>query len=243
LAQEHPVFDRPQTVKLPLTAAVFASGSGSNFQSLLDVEPRGAPWRIRLLITDREGAGALERAARAGVPSRVIPVRGRPDADVASDTMSALENAGVEVIFLAGYLRRLPQPVVHAFRGRILNVHPALLPEFGGHGMYGRHVHEAVLASGRTTSGPSVHFVDEEYDSGAVLAQWPVPVEPGDTPELLAARVLEAEHRVYPLAADRLCRALAAGQRPTTFPPPAGSATARDAEHLQSLFDETFPVQ
>lgn len=230
-------------MKLPLRAAVFASGSGSNFQSLLGVQARGAPWRIVLLISDREGIGSIERAARAGVETRVIPVRGRSDEEVAADTVGALGDAGVQVIFLAGYLRRLPQPVVHEFRGRILNVHPALLPEFGGHGMYGRRVHEAVLESGRTTSGPTVHFVDEEYDSGAVLAQWPVPVEPGDTPELLAARVLQAEHRLYPLAADRLCRALAAGQRPTTFPPADATATSRDAEHLQTLFDKTFPAQ
>lgn len=201
----------------PLRAAVFASGSGSNFQALLDAEGAGGddhPWRTVLLVSDREGAGALDRAGHAGVDTRIIPVSRRDPDQVAAETLAALESAGVEVIFLAGYLRLVPGPVVEAFPRRILNIHPALLPAFGGKGMWGRHVHEAVLEAGCRVTGPTIHFVSEAYDEGSILAQWPVPVLTGDTPETLAARVLKTEHRLYPAAAAHLCRALRAGEAP-----------------------------
>jgi formyltetrahydrofolate-dependent phosphoribosylglycinamide formyltransferase len=206
----------------PLIAAVFASGGGSNFQSLLDHQATDPPWRIGLLVSDREDSGSLERAEAAGVPRRVIPTKGRSPEDVAGETMAALEECGVQVIFLAGYLKLLPPPVVHAFAGRIINIHPALLPSFGGKGMWGMNVHRAVIESGVRLSGATVHLVDEEYDRGRILAQWPVPVLPGDAPETLAARVLAAEHRLYPLAADHLCRALAEGREPGPVVLPGG---------------------
>jgi phosphoribosylglycinamide formyltransferase-1 len=224
-----------ESPRLPLAAAVFASGSGSNFQSLHDAESRGAPWRIRLLVSDRDGAGALERAWRAGIDARVVPVTGRPSDEVGRETLELLNAHGIEVIFLAGYLRLVPAAVTQAFRRRILNIHPALLPAFGGKGMYGRRVHEAVLAAGSAFSGATVHFVDERYDEGTTLAQWPVPVEPGDTPESLAARVLQLEHLLYPLAAARLCRALAAGADPVPLAP------AESGESLETHFQDAFP--
>ncbi|HEX9885207.1 MAG TPA: phosphoribosylglycinamide formyltransferase [Longimicrobiales bacterium] len=209
-----------ETDGIHVNAAVFASGSGSNFQALLDREGQGATWRTRLVISDREGAGVLDRARAAGIPARVVPVGGRLAEDVETEILAALGDAGVGVIFLAGYLRLVPAGVVGAFPRRILNVHPALLPAFGGKGMYGRHVHEAVLAASARISGPTVHFVDERYDEGSIVAQWPVPVLPGDTPETLAARVLEAEHLLYPLAAEHVSRAVAAGREsgPLTIP-------------------------
>lgn len=206
-----------------LRAAVFASGGGSNFQALLDHEARAgddAPWRTVLLVTDRP-CGARARAEAAGVEVREIPVSGRPGEEVAAETVAALEGAGVDVVFLAGYLRLVPAPVVSRWRRRILNVHPALLPSFGGKGMWGRHVHEAVLASGTRITGPTVHFVDEAYDEGRILAQWPVAVHTDDTPETLAARVLEAEHRLYPRAAAHLCAAVLRGADPLPLDPPA----------------------
>jgi phosphoribosylglycinamide formyltransferase-1 len=118
---------------------------------------------------------------------------------------------------LAGYVKLVPVQVVARFKGRMLNIHPALLPAFGGKGMYGQRVHAAVLAAGVRESGASVHFVDEEYDRGAVVAQRRVPVLDGDTPASLAARVLEIEHQLYPAAVDRVCEALAAGREPTTL--------------------------
>lgn len=197
-----------------LVAAAFASGGGTNLQALLDHRPDVPLWRFGLLVADRDGIGALGRARRAGVPTRVVPTEGRAPADVAAETLAVLEEHGVEVVFLAGYVRLVPPQVVARFRRRILNIHPALLPGFGGKGMWGHHVHEAVLASGARLSGPTVHFVDEEYDRGSIVGQWPVPVLPDDTPETLAARVLKVEHRLYPLAADHVCRALAEGREP-----------------------------
>jgi formyltetrahydrofolate-dependent phosphoribosylglycinamide formyltransferase len=189
------------------------------------MEPRGAAWRTVLLVSDRDDAGALDRARLAGVETRVIAVKGRSPEDVERETLEALRGAGVEVIFLAGYLRLVPPGVVRAFRRRILNIHPALLPSFGGKGMYGMHVHRAVLGAGVRVTGPTVHFVDERYDEGTVVAQWPVPVLPDDTPETLQARVLAAEHRIYPLAADHLARCVTEGREPGALELAGGAFT------------------
>ena len=198
---------------MSIRIAVFASGGGSNLQALLDHfdgEDRGAG--IELVVSDRAEAGALERARRVGVATRVIEVAGRPGAAVAADTLDVLESARIDLVALAGYVRLVPPDVVRAFAGRIVNVHPALLPAFGGQGMYGARVHRAVLEAGCRVSGPTIHLVDERYDEGRILAQWPVPVFPGDSPESLAARVLRAEHRLYPVAVEWLAGVLAAGR-------------------------------
>lgn len=208
---------------MSVPAAVFASGGGTNLQALLDYEAEQgerAAYRIRLVVSDREGAGALERAEGAGREARIVPVAGRSRDEVADETLDLLREMEIEVIFLAGYLRLVPPPVVAAYRRRILNIHPALLPAFGGKGMYGEHVHAAVLESGARLSGVTVHFVDEEYDQGTILAQWPVPVEAGDTPESLADRVLRVEHVLYPMAAEHLSRAVGRGEVPRPFSPP-----------------------
>lgn len=207
----------------PVPVAVFASGSGTNAQALFDRERQGAAWRTRLLVSDREDAGALERARRAGIPARVVPVKGRPAREVEQATLAALEEVGVRMILLAGYLRLVPGAVVRTFRRRILNIHPALLPAFGGRGMYGRHVHEAVLASGARVTGATVHLVDERYDEGTTLAQWPVPVRADDTAETLARRVLGVEHCLYPLVAQHAARAVA-DDRPVDPVPMDGPA-------------------
>lgn len=197
----------------PLDVAVFASGGGTNFQALLDHQKEEGFWRIALLIMNREG-GAAQRAHDANVPVRIIPTHERPDDDVATETIGALDEHGIDVILLAGYLRRIPSEVVDRYRGRMLNIHPALLPDFGGAGMYGRRVHEAVVEAEVNTSGATVHFVDHEYDDGAILGQWQVEVLPADTPEALAERILRVEHRLYAAAIDHLCAALLEGRRP-----------------------------
>lgn len=195
------------------TAAVFASGSGTNLQALLDTfGADGSPdpaVRIGLVISDRPGIGALERAEAAGVATRVIPPKeyGDPE-DFTEALLAALGEHHVELVTLAGYLKLIPEAVVRTYRGRIINIHPGPLPTFGGSGMYGHHVHEAVLAAGVAISGPTIHFVDERYDTGPIIAQWPVPVLDGDTPDSLAARVLRYEHRLYPA----VLRALASGE-------------------------------
>ena len=216
----------------PVHAAVFASGSGTNLQALLDHETVDGPYRIVVVISDRGGAGALERAEAAGRMARVIEVRNRPPEDVASETLALLESLEVGAIFLAGYLRLVPSAVVSAFRRRILNIHPALLPDFGGEGMFGKHVHEAVLASGAKVSGATVHYVDEEYDTGTIVGQCPVQVLPGDDAPSLAARILNVEHRLYPIVAEHVCEAWADGRVPGPFtlsPGELGSALEQNA--------------
>ena len=176
------------------------SGGGTNLQALLDELPRGVPSaRVAHVVSSRPDAGALERARRAGVPTTVLADPG--DAD---ELLRAL--AGADVVVLTGYMKRVPPAVVARFRLRMINIHPALLPGFGGAGMYGRRVHEQVLATGAAISGATVHYVDEEYDHGPIIAQWPVPVRAGDTPETLAARVREVEHRLLPLVVTELAR-------------------------------------
>jgi phosphoribosylglycinamide formyltransferase-1 len=197
-----------------LRVAVFASGGGSNFQALLDHQRSGGSWEIVLLLSDRDGSGALARAEEAGVATRVLPTKGRELADVGRELLGILEAHAVDVILLAGYLKLVPPLVIAAYPRRILNIHPALLPAFGGKGMYGMNVHRAVIEAGARESGATVHFVDEEYDEGPVLAQRRVPVLEGDSPAELAARVLEVEHRLYPEAVDHLCAALGQGRDP-----------------------------
>ncbi len=208
-------------------------------QALLNRERKGAAYRIELLITDRECA-AEERAREfgravhrvefprgsatgsdAGTASAPVPA-GAPRDTCTGELVRLLNRHNTRGILLAGFLRLVPAGVCAAYRDRILNIHPALLPAFGGQGMYGHHVHEAVLRSGAPLSGPTIHFVDERYDEGRILAQWPVPVLPGDTADTLAARVLKVEHALYPAAADALARAVQGGW-PDGGPPPAFS--------------------
>jgi phosphoribosylglycinamide formyltransferase 1 len=178
---------------MPMRVAVAVSGRGSNLAALLRALPPGAAAEIALVLSNRADADALEIARSRGIPTQVLQ-----DPAEATAWLAALESAGIDLLVLAGYLKLVPPGVVARFRGRIINVHPALLPAFGGPGMYGRRVHEAVLRAGAAESGASVHLVDEVYDRGEVLAQERVPVLPGDTPETLAARVLAVEHRLLP---------------------------------------------
>lgn len=177
---------------------VLASGSGSNLQAILDylgaLGPRpGAS--VVLVASDRASAGALERARARGIPTTHLDAERRGDA-----MADLLASHGADVVALAGYLRFVPTSVTRRWRGRILNIHPSLLPSFGGPGMYGLRIHQAVLDAGVRVTGATVHFVDEEYDRGPIIAQWPVPVLPTDTAESLAHRVLAVEHALFPRA-------------------------------------------
>jgi phosphoribosylglycinamide formyltransferase 1 len=176
--------------------AVLASGGGSNSEALcaaIDLLGDSAPARVVLVASNRAAAGALTKAATRGITTAVI------DDPTDGDAMlSLLHEHAIDFVVLAGYLKLVPAAVAAAFARRIVNVHPALLPAFGGHGMYGHHVHAAVLSAGCTVTGVTVHLVDEHFDRGAILAQWPVPVHPGDTVEQLAVRVLATEHRLLP---------------------------------------------
>lgn len=185
-----------------MNIGVFASGRGSNFQAILDaIQHRALIARVTLLLSNKSDAGALEAARLHNIPAIHLSQKQFPDEEsFAAAMLTALKKHDVQIIALAGYLKKIPTVVVREYRNRILNIHPALLPSFGGQGMYGHYVHEAVIASGAKLSGATVHLVDEEYDRGPIVLQKAVAVEEGDTPETLAARVLKVEHEIYPLA-------------------------------------------
>ena len=202
---------------MPLRVAVAVSGGGTDLQALLDALPPGSAAEVVLVVSNKAASGGLERARRHGVPAVTLA-----DPAAATEWIDLLRQHQVDVVVLAGYLKLVPAGVVAAYRGQILNIHPALLPDFGGPGMYGERVHRAVLASGARWSGATVHLVDEEFDRGAILAQAQVPVLADDTPATLAARVLEAEHRLLP----RVVLAAAAAGHPVPLDPdlePQGS--------------------
>jgi phosphoribosylglycinamide formyltransferase-1 len=176
-----------------MQVAVLASGGGTNLQALLDKCRGSAPARVVLVACNQPDAGALERARAAGVDTHIIE-----DPADGPALIAVLDRYEVDLVVLAGYLKLVPEDVVNYFSGRMINIHPALLPSFGGSGMYGMRVHRAVLEAGATVSGPTVHLVTAEYDRGPIVAQWPVPVARDDTEETLQQRVLAAEHQLLP---------------------------------------------
>ena len=188
--------------------AVLASGGGSNLQAIIDHldqlgARRGAD--VALVASDRSDAGALdagalERAARRDIPIAVLAS--------GAQIHGLLDEHQIDLVVLAGYLKLVPGDVVAKYHGRIVNVHPALLPAFGGPGMYGQRVHHAVIDSGVRVTGVTAHFIDEQYDRGRIIAQWPIPVFGSDDAGTLAARVLRVEHLLYPRVVD----AVAAGR-------------------------------
>jgi phosphoribosylglycinamide formyltransferase-1 len=182
-----------------MNCAVFASGGGTNFQALLDHRKAGALHvDFTLLVGNNSKATAFARARRNGIDTlHISPSHFQTGEEYTGRLLSALRSHNVELLVLAGYMKKLPQGVIDAFRHRILNVHPALLPAFGGKGMYGAKVHHAVIESGVKLTGVTVHFADEEYDRGPIILQEPVRVYDNDTAETLAARVLEIEHATY----------------------------------------------
>jgi phosphoribosylglycinamide formyltransferase-1 len=184
----------------PIILGILASGGGTNLQAIIDsIEIGRVTARIAVVISNNSKAWALVRARHHGIPAIHVS---RPmfssEEELDRAIFRTLQEHRVELVILAGYMKKIGLQTIRAYRNRILNTHPALLPAFGGHGMYGHHVHEAVLASGATVSGVTIHLVDEEYDHGPIVAQRTVPVLSGDTPETLAARVLEQEHLLYP---------------------------------------------
>jgi phosphoribosylglycinamide formyltransferase 1 len=181
---------------MPSRLAVLASGRGSNLQAIVDHFDNLTRERIAkvvLVASNRADSPALIRAATAS-----IDIADFDAADDGAQLLALLRQFRVDLVVLAGYLKRIPSKVIREYAGRIINIHPALLPAFGGEGMYGARVHEAVIASGAKETGVTVHLVDDDYDRGPIVAQWRVPVEKSDTTESLAARVLNVEHIVYP---------------------------------------------
>jgi phosphoribosylglycinamide formyltransferase 1 len=192
---------------MSIRISVLVSGGGSNLQALIDAQKEGllGNGKIVQVISGRADAYALTRAAANGIPSIVIDrTRFPKDHDRNAAILSALQSASTDLVVLAGYMSVLAPDVVSSYRNRIVNVHPALIPKHCGKGMYGQHVHKAVLAAGEKESGATVHLVDEGVDTGRILIQERTPVLRGDTVETLAARVLKIEHKILPAAVGQL---------------------------------------
>jgi phosphoribosylglycinamide formyltransferase 1 len=182
-----------------MNCTVLASGNGSNFKALLQRKAGGdLKCDFVLLIGNNSTAGAFEHARQARIPTcHLAPSQFKDEKEYAARLLDVLDKAGTDLVVLAGYMKKLPSAIIKKYAGRIVNVHPALLPCFGGKGLYGRHVHQAVLDYGAKISGVTIHYVDEEYDQGPIIMQRAVPVQDSDTAETLASRVLEAEHDTY----------------------------------------------
>ncbi len=187
--------------------AVFCSGGGSNLQALIDAAAGGRlNGQIALVLANKRSAYALERARLAGIPAKFISKKNAGSVEAFDAlTYEELRSNGIDVIVTAGYLQILGEKTLKAYRENIINIHPALLPSFGGMGMYGHHVHEAVLESGARVSGATVHYVTGEVDGGPIILQRAVDVLQDDTPDTLAARVLSVEHQLLPAAVALHC--------------------------------------
>jgi phosphoribosylglycinamide formyltransferase-1 len=181
---------------------IFASGRGSNAQAIIDYFREQGTARVALIVTNKADAGVLEIAVREKIPFLIIDRKRLAEQMI----LTEMEQYEPSLIVLAGFLLKIPPSIIDAYRGRIVNIHPALLPDYGGKGMWGHHVHEAVLAAGDAQSGISIHLVDEEYDHGATLVQARCPVLPEDSADTLAARIHRLEHFYYPRAIDFLLK-------------------------------------
>lgn len=184
--------------------AIFASGEGSNAQRLIDHFKDSAKARIAVIVSNNPSAYVLERAKQAGIPALIIHKASFQQGKAAHD----LEAMNIDLIVLAGFLWLIPKNLIEAFPDRIINIHPALLPRYGGKGMYGMNVHRSVCEACETETGITIHYVNEHYDSGAIILQERCPVFPSDSPENVAARVRELEHRHFPLAVERIIDSL-----------------------------------
>ena len=186
--------------------AVFASGSGSDFQSIIDANEKNKFCEIVCLIASKDGIGAIERTRNHGIYAGVFSKNDYPDLETLYRELTYLLNINrVDYIVLAGWLKIIPESFINTFKDRIINIHPSLIPAFCGAGYYGLKVHKAVLDYGAKVSGCTVHFVNEVPDGGAIIAQTAVNVADGDTPESLQKRILEEEHKLLPYCVRKLC--------------------------------------
>jgi len=187
-----------------LSIAVFASGRGSNFQALAEtIAKKNIDAKIVVVISNNSDAGALALAQQLHIPALHLSQKQFPSKDAFTEAvLAALESRGVNFIVLAGYMKKVDPAVIKRYRNNIINVHPALLPAFGGQGMYGHYVHEAVIAQKAPVSGATVHIVDDQFDHGPIVLQESIPVAENDTPETLAERVLRIEHTILPRAVE-----------------------------------------
>ena len=190
---------------MAINIAILASGNGTNAENIIRYFREKDTARVALVLTNRQTAFVLERAARLGVPAFCFNKEEWADGQPVLDVLRAHD---IGFVVLAGFLLRVPASLIQAYPHRMVNIHPALLPKFGGKGMYGDHVHRAVLAAGEVESGITIHYTDEHYDEGTVICQYRCPVLPGDTPETLAARVHQLEYAHYPQVVEQLVQGL-----------------------------------
>lgn len=189
------IINNTGTFQRRIRLAIFASGAGSNAQKIIDHFRGSGEVDVTLIICNKPGAGVLTIAERENIPSIII----EKERFFQGDTyLPVLQQYGIDFLILAGFLWKVPQPLIEAFPNKIVNIHPALLPKYGGKGMYGHHVHEAVLAAGEKQSGITIHYVDGHYDNGDIIFQATCPVLPGDTTDTLAQRIHQLEHLHYP---------------------------------------------
>lgn len=186
--------------------AVFASGGGTDFQSVINANERDNFCEISVLIASKSGIGAIERAKKHGIRAEVFAKADYPDLETLYSALTELlKELSIDYIVLAGWLKIIPESFIKNFEDRIINIHPSLIPSFCGGGFYGLRVHKAVLDYGAKISGCTVHFVNEVPDGGAIIAQRAVEVADGDTPETLQSRILEEEHKLLPYCVKKLC--------------------------------------
>ncbi len=191
----------PLAANRPTNIAIFASGGGSNALRIIEHFEHNESVNVSLVIANKPHAGVLNHAHDHHIPSLVITKRLLNNQAIMNSVLDAF---AIDFVALAGFLLLMPAYIVERFEGKIVNIHPALLPKYGGKGMYGMHVHRAVKENGETVSGPTIHFVNTKYDEGNIIYQATTPLEPSDTPEDIAAKVLRLEHRFYPRVIEHL---------------------------------------
>lgn len=187
--------------------AIFASGNGTNAENIIKYFSGNKDIKVKIVMANKADAFVLERAHRLGIPTLYINREQWADA---THILTLLHEQQIDFIVLAGFLARIPDALLHAYPNRIVNIHPSLLPKFGGKGMYGNKVHEAVVAAGETESGITIHYLNEHYDEGQIIAQYRCPVIPNDTPQDVASRVHALEYEYYPKVIEQLLMTLPA---------------------------------
>jgi phosphoribosylglycinamide formyltransferase-1 len=202
---EEPSLSMPSASEKLQGITIFASGAGSNASRIIDYFKNSTLARVCLVICNKPGAGVIGIAEKEGIPVLIIEKERFFKGD---GYLSEIRQAGTNLIVLAGFLWKIPQALIDAYPRRIINIHPALLPKYGGRGMYGQYVHESVLNAGEMESGITIHYVDEHYDNGDILFQTACPVLDTDSPESLANRIHQLDHLHYPLVIDNLLKSL-----------------------------------
>lgn len=181
--------------------AIFASGNGTNAENIAEYFSKNEKIKVALIVSNRANAGVHERARRLGIPSLTLP---KADFIAGELVLQVLREYRIDFVVLAGFMCLVSEPLLRAFPNRIVNIHPALLPKFGGKGMFGHHVHEAVVAAGEKESGITIHYINEQYDEGQIVFQASCPLIPEDTPDTVAAKVHALEYRYYPQVIEQI---------------------------------------